>query len=138
MISWIFTMAENKMGQDLPMPINIHHKIQCLLWVESLMNLKGEFKFSFVRCIKIICVISNIWEIYMHELVDDQRGWVQCCQYLLEIYWRLISLRHHGRVVNLGYSPLGFDERVTFWIQRVRSLPCACAYVVFFAREASV
>ena len=31
----------------------------------------------------------------------------------------------------MNYSLIAFDERVTFWLQRVRSLPCACAYVTF-------
>ena len=35
----------------------------------------------------------------------------------------------------LYYSLIAFDERVTFWLQRVRSLPCACAYVALFARR---
>ena len=30
---------------------------------------------------------------------------------------------------------IAFDERVTFWLQRVQSLPCACAYVALFARR---
>ena len=30
-------------------------------------------------------------------------------------------------------SPIFFNERVTFWLQRVRSLPCACAHVALFA-----
>ena len=29
----------------------------------------------------------------------------------------------------LYYSLIAFDKRVTFWLQRVRSLPCACAYL---------
>ena len=33
------------------------------------------------------------------------------------------------------YSLIAFDERVTFWLQRVQSLPCACAYVALFARR---
>ena len=33
------------------------------------------------------------------------------------------------------YSLIAFDERVTFCLQRVRSLPCACVYVAFFARR---
>ena len=37
--------------------------------------------------------------------------------------------------VHLLYSPIAFDERVTFWLQRVRSLHCARAYVALFARE---
>ena len=32
-------------------------------------------------------------------------------------------------------SLVAFDERVTFWLQCVRSLPCACAYVALFARR---
>ena len=31
-----------------------------------------------------------------------------------------------------NYSFIAFDERVTFWLQRVQSLPCACAYVALF------
>ena len=30
------------------------------------------------------------------------------------------------------YSLIAFDERVTFWLQRIWSLPCACAYVALF------
>ena len=33
------------------------------------------------------------------------------------------------------YSTIVFDKKVTFWLQRVRSLPCACAYVALFARR---
>ena len=34
------------------------------------------------------------------------------------------------------YSTLiAFDERVTFWLQLIESLPCACAYVAWFARR---
>ena len=33
------------------------------------------------------------------------------------------------------YSLIAFDERVTFWLQRVWSVPCACAYVALFARR---
>ena len=34
-----------------------------------------------------------------------------------------------------SYSLIAFNERVTFWLQRVRSLPCVCAYVALFARR---
>ena len=33
------------------------------------------------------------------------------------------------------YSLIAFDERVTFWLQRIRLLPCALAYVALFARR---
>ena len=36
------------------------------------------------------------------------------------------------------YSLIAFDERATFWLQRVRSLPCAtcaCAYVALFVHR---
>ena len=33
------------------------------------------------------------------------------------------------------YSLIAFDERVTFWLQRLKSLPCACAYVALFERK---
>ena len=34
---------------------------------------------------------------------------------------------------NRAYSLIAFNDRVTSWFQRVRSLPCACAYVALFA-----
>ena len=35
-----------------------------------------------------------------------------------------------------SYSLIAFSKRVTFWLQRVRSLPYACAYgVALFARR---
>ena len=43
------------------------------------------------------------------------------------------SLVEYASAVQLCYSPIAFDERVSFWLQRVRSLPCACAYVVLYA-----
>ena len=33
------------------------------------------------------------------------------------------------------YSLIAFDERVTFWLQRIRSLPCVRAYVALFTRR---
>ena len=33
------------------------------------------------------------------------------------------------------YSLIAFDERVTFWLQRAWTLPCACAYVALFVRR---
>ena len=31
------------------------------------------------------------------------------------------------------YTPIAFDERVTFWLQRARSLPYACAFAALYA-----
>ena len=49
--------------------------------------------------------------------------------------WRT-RVKHYELIFYLksDYSLIAFDERVTFWLQRVRSLPCACAYVALFAR----
>ena len=33
------------------------------------------------------------------------------------------------------YSLIVFDERVTFWLQHVQSLPFVCVYVALFARR---
>ena len=43
--------------------------------------------------------------------------------------------RLKGEKEYADYSLIAFDERLTFWLQRVRSLPCACAYVALFARR---
>ena len=34
-----------------------------------------------------------------------------------------------------NYTFIAFDERVTFWLQLVGSVPCACAYVALFMRR---
>ena len=31
------------------------------------------------------------------------------------------------------YTPIAFDERVTFWLQRTGSLPCACVFAALYA-----
>ena len=47
-----------------------------------------------------------------------------------------ISLTRPGLGLRLrAYSLIGFNGRVTFWLQRVRPLPCTCAYVALFARR---
>ena len=33
----------------------------------------------------------------------------------------------------INYTPIAFDERVTFWLQRARSLPCACVFAALYA-----
>ena len=37
-----------------------------------------------------------------------------------------------------NYSPIAFDERVTFWLRRVRSLPWVCAYGALSVSEAHI
>ena len=37
--------------------------------------------------------------------------------------------------LEIDYTLIVFDERVTFWLQLVRSLHCACANVALFARR---
>ena len=32
----------------------------------------------------------------------------------------------------IAYIPIAFDERVTFWLHRAQSLPCACAFTVLY------
>ena len=46
-------------------------------------------------------------------------------------YVPVVSLR----LINLLYRVIAFDERGTFWLQRVLSLPCACVYVILFVRR---
>ena len=49
-------------------------------------------------------------------------------------YW-LAGCREGDFSVVQRFTMLAFDERVTFWFQHTRSLPCACAYVALFARR---
>ena len=50
---------------------------------------------------------------------------------------RLVYLVYtwNGPWIFHDYSLIAFDERVTFWLKRVRSLPCACAYVALLVRR---
>ena len=32
-----------------------------------------------------------------------------------------------------GYTPIAFDERVTFWLQRAGSLPVVCVFAALYA-----
>ena len=57
---------------------------------------------------------------------------------LLSLLW--IKIQHNDKNVTARfsialYSLIAFDERVSFWLQRVRSLPCAGACVALFARR---
>ena len=61
---------------------------------------------------------------------------VSCLKQLCEQLEHLLSVVCTEEI--LSYSPIAFDERVPFWLQRVRSLPCACVYVVLFTLEARV
>ena len=45
-----------------------------------------------------------------------------------------INFQYNARYWYVDYTLIAFDER-TFWLQLVRSLPCACAYVALFARR---
>ena len=40
---------------------------------------------------------------------------------------------HHQAVITDYYSLIAFDERVTFWLQRAGSLPCACVFAALYA-----
>ena len=33
----------------------------------------------------------------------------------------------------MGYTPIAFDERVTFWLQHARSLPCVYVFAALYA-----
>ena len=50
-------------------------------------------------------------------------------------YWSVQALCSLLDVKNIIYTLIAFNERVTFWLQLVGSLPCACAYVALFARR---
>ena len=34
-----------------------------------------------------------------------------------------------------AYSPIAFNKRVTFWLQNIQSLPCACVYAELFTHS---
>ena len=44
------------------------------------------------------------------------------------------NLLTESLLVTIGYyTPIAFDERVTFWLQRAGSLPCACVFAALYA-----
>ena len=43
--------------------------------------------------------------------------------------WYMIGSRDKGPY----YTPIAFDERVTFWLQRTGSLPCVCVFAALYA-----
>ena len=58
--------------------------------------------------------------------------------------WKYLSGKRFAHTLNLRarhpflfeqyfYSPIAFDERVTFWLQHAGSLPCACAFAALYA-----
>ena len=47
---------------------------------------------------------------------------------ILELKWDLEQLT----VTHSHYTPIAFDERVTFLLQLARSMPCACAFAAFY------
>ena len=42
-------------------------------------------------------------------------------------------LKTSGHTCVQHYTPIAFDERVTFWFQYARSLPCACVLAALYA-----
>ena len=42
-----------------------------------------------------------------------------------------LGLKAHAQINT--YSPIAFDERVTYWLQRFWSLPCACVFAALCA-----
>ena len=66
--------------------------------------------------------------------------WIGCKHKLSKVHFikfkKTEDVTHNFSYVSLlSYSLIAFDERVTSWLQRVRSLPRACAYVALFARR---
>ena len=68
-------------------------------------------------------------------MIQSDRLWVCMlfCKYIMISAKFSLRTMFFGKIVH--YSLIAFEERVTFWLQRVRSLPCACAYVALFARR---
>ena len=65
---------------------------------------------------KSICWISDTGTFILYK----------CCQSLCCL-WSI----EHGSIICC--TPIAFDERVTFWLQRAGSLPCACAFAALYS-----
>ena len=83
-------------------------------------------------CWKIWIVTGSVHSLYYkarymwHCLRNKpfQKSWIYT---LTTSYWMSHLLPN--------YTLIAFDERVTFWLQLVRSVTCACAYAALFARR---
>ena len=53
--------------------------------------------------------------------------------HLKSLYEGLTMTETQLQKVSTGYTLIAFDERVTFWLQRARSLSCACAFAALYA-----
>ena len=89
--------------------------------------------------------IKNIWtehkqptqpRIFMWKKSLSKRGLGQVCLQNVQIQIMKATSNCFVQVWSLKWcSPIAFDERVTLWLQRVGSQPCACAYIALFAHK---
>ena len=109
------------------------------MWQTRLANLKA---------LHLLLNLQNqMMNKMIHRLIQVNFIVVQSFQTVLMSNWKVINLSYvrlmlswkrvfrHVYVHQRTYSLIAFGERVTLWLQRVRSLPCAYAYVALFARR---
>ena len=111
----------------------IHHiylQLQWINWVEDLNKVISGLRYYFIDS-------ANTTKMYMTS---------RAAQYCLASRMQPVGCRldSPGLVpvylsnsihLHTNYSLIAFNERVTFWLQHVQSLPWACAYVALFGRR---
>ena len=79
---------------------------------------------------------------YLLKIAIYNNNQSKCIYFLLQQFYVAFLSHLMSSIMNTiqitvycRYSPVAFDERVTFWLQRVQSLLCACAYDALFVRK---
>ena len=69
--------------------------------------------------------------LYVHQKLLHTQNTTFISNWYSSLKW---LMRRRSRRKAQAYTPIAFDERVTFWLQCTRSLPCACAFAAYCMR----
>ena len=85
-----------------------------------------------------MCNLISLKDIIIRALQECVKGttindWLtDIIHKCIQVTWVYKSL-DSDKQLKAVYTLIAFDERVTFWLQRSWSLPCACAFAALYA-----
>ena len=128
------------------------HWAHCLLllydvigWLFRLIELRISIwtKWETRRsCYRILNCVNDIVDVHNNGIpiiyLKHYQNWIIEQRSLTCLWWigllHLESIHPCERFKKcILYTPIAFDERVTFWLQQARSLPCVCAFAALYA-----